>query len=98
MFNSSPFHTSPVLGLTRRSHPGLHSLARKRTLGGAAVSPLQPSRSSLKFVVPPGQPLAQWPLSIDGGAAYMLNGPQPWWVGGDKRQRASAGGFVRVFG
>lgn len=72
------------------------------TLGGshgnAVVAPLQPSEASLKFVVPPGEPLAQWPVTVDGSAAYVLNGPQPWWVGGDKRQFASAGGFARVFG
>ena len=66
--------------------------------GTAVVAPLQPSEASLKFVVPPGEPLAQWPVTVDGGAAYMLNGPQPWWVGGDKRQFASPGGFARVFG
>ena len=79
---------------------GPFTSASTLTVGGklASVAPLQPSEASVKFVVPPGQALAQWPVAVDGGAPYMLNGPQPWWVGGDKRQYASAGGFVRVFG
>lgn len=66
--------------------------------GDAVVAPLQPSQASVKFVLPAGEPLSQWRVAVDGGAPHVLNGPQPWWVGGDKRQRASAGGFVRVFG
>ena len=81
---------------------GPFTSATRLTLGGsrgeAVLAPLQPSEGSLKFGVPPGEPLAQWPVTVDGGAPYVLDGPQPWWVGGDKRQYASAGGFARVFG
>jgi hypothetical protein len=63
---------------------------------------LQPSDSSLKFVLPPGTGdaagLAQWDVSVDGSAPYTLNAPQPWWVMGDKRRNATAGGYIRVFG
>lgn len=63
---------------------------------------LQPSDSSLKFVLPPGTGdaagLAQWDVRVDGSPPYTLNAPQPWWVMGDKRRSATAGGYIRVFG
>ena len=70
----------------------------------AVFSPvaLQPSESSLKFVLPQGtgnsEGLAQWDVSVDGSAPFTLNAPQPWWVMGDKRRTATVGGYIRVFG
>jgi hypothetical protein len=63
---------------------------------------LQPSASSIKFVLPPGTGdaagLAQWDISVDGSAPLTLNAPQPWWAMGDRRRTATAGGYIRVFG
>jgi hypothetical protein len=79
------------------------SLSRSGS-AAASFSPsaLQSSDSSLKFVLPPsagdGAALAQWDVSVDGSALYTLNAPQPWWVMGDKRRSATAGGYIRVFG
>ena len=65
----------------------------------ATVVPvLQPSSGSVKFLVPSNFSTAQWEVVVDGSAPYTLNGPQPWWVGGDLRQVATPGGYVRVFG
>jgi hypothetical protein len=62
------------------------------------VPPHQPTAGSIKFVVPEGLKLAQWQVSVDHSDAYTLNGPQPWWAMGDKRQHATPGGYIRVFG
>jgi hypothetical protein len=62
------------------------------------LPPYQPSRGSLKFIVPAELPQAQWTVVVDGSNAYTLNAPQPWWVSGDLRQHATPGGYIRVFG
>lgn len=95
---SQPVRANETVLLLGGPFTSASSLTVGGSQGEATVAVLQPSEASVKFVVPPGQALAQWPVTVDGGAAYVLNGPQPWWVGGDLRQHASAGGFVRVFG
>jgi hypothetical protein len=69
-------------------------------LGGPplAVAPIQPSKGSVKFLVPPGLPRTQWEVRAGGSAPYTLNAPQLWWASADHREHATAGGYIRVFG
>lgn len=90
-----PFTATSVVLLTTTptSRP---SLGAGET--ATAVPVLQPSSGSVKFVVPANLSQAQWDVVVDGSAPYTLNGPQPWWIGGDLRQVATPGGYMRVFG
>ena len=63
-----------------------------------SVAPIQPSSSSVKFIVPAGTPDAQWDVSIDGSANHTLNAPVLWWVNGDQQRTTTPGGYTRIFG
>lgn len=66
------------------------------------VEVIQPSDTSLKFVVPAGQRPGVYELTVraaTGTTAHRLvNAPQIWWVQGDLGPAATPGGELRLFG
>jgi hypothetical protein len=89
-----PFTAASVISLT----PRVSSSHQQDGFTLPPPTPLQPSPGSVKFRIPASTPHAQWDVVVDGSAPYTLNAPQPWWVGGDLRQVATPGGYLRVFG
>ncbi len=68
---------------------------------GSPVAALQPSRGSLKFIVPasfrPGQ--FRFRLTTPEGATDgCLNTPVVWWLQGESGPQVAPGGTVRLFG
>lgn len=68
----------------------------------ATVKPLQASDHSLKFVLPAGLKAGQFAYRVKRGgqmsALKVLNAPDVWWLQGDQGEKASPGGWVRLFG
>lgn len=78
---------------------------------GAALAPdidmkpveaIQPSGTSVKFVVPADMPLGIYACRVASekgkSEPILINRPDPWWAQGDGGQGASPGGWVRIFG
>jgi hypothetical protein len=67
-----------------------------------AVTPLQVSDHSLKFVLPAGLKPGQFAYRVQKGAELsapqVLNAPDVWWLQGDQGEGAAPGGWVRLFG
>jgi hypothetical protein len=66
------------------------------------LKPLQASRQCVKAVIP-----AVWKPGVYGmrirqgqeiSSPRLVNAPEAWWVQGDEGQRATPGGWLRVFG
>ena len=67
-----------------------------------AIKPLQASRQCVKAVIPAKLTLAVFALRLREGsetsAPVYANAPSVWWMQGDEGQRATPGGWLRVFG
>jgi hypothetical protein len=66
------------------------------------VKPLQASRQCVKAAIPsafkPGVYAVRVRQGADASTPWLVNAPTPWWVQGDEGQRATPGGWLRVFG
>jgi hypothetical protein len=62
---------------------------------------VQPSESSVKFVVPRSLPMGVYvvraPAGRDG-AELLVNAADPWWLQADEGPLATHGGWIRIFG
>lgn len=68
---------------------------------GRAVSPIQATEQSLKFVVPQEFPPGVFALrikTVDGASSWLINAPTVYWAQGDQGKGASPGGWIRIFG
>lgn len=68
----------------------------------ATVKPLQASRQCVKAVIPAGMKAGVFALRLrekgEASPVVLANAPGPWWMQGDEGQRATPGGWLRVFG
>jgi len=75
--------------------PGIPPAAR-------SVPPLQPSETSVKFVIPEKEQPGIYAVQVDTPAGrskvIVINRPEVWWVQGDAGLHATPGGWLRVFG
>lgn len=66
------------------------------------VKPLQVSDHSIKFVIPAGLKPGLFAFRVRSGAEvsapHIVNAPDIWWLQGDHGEKASPGGWVRLFG
>ena len=66
------------------------------------VKPLQISDHSVKFVVPAGFKPGLFAFRVRSGASLspmrVINAPDVWWLQGDQGEKASPGGWIRLFG
>ncbi len=99
------FGAAPTV-LVGRLRDDLESMAAgelwARVADPQAVTPLQVSNHSLKFVLPAGLKPGQFAYRVQNGAELsaprVLNAPDVWWLQGDRGEGAAPGGWVRLFG
>ncbi|NOZ21245.1 MAG: hypothetical protein GXP25_09155 [Planctomycetes bacterium] len=90
------------LALLPADRPGMPGANAKLAVKPQAVETLQPSDTSVKFVIPQDMRAGVflcWVANEAGKSKpILLNNPSPWWVQGDAGLTATPGGWIRIFG